>query len=79
MWFAEMCPGYRVIYRDAHILLEEIAEATLDRSAKSTWNMELLSTASHVAGFEVTRPSRFSVTIKGRKLTRVSPDDSAQR
>src|SRR3974377_1183084 len=34
--------GYRVIYREAHILLEEIAEATLDGNRKE--HMELLST-----------------------------------
>ena len=34
--------GYRVIYREAHILLEEIAEASLDGNRKE--HMELLST-----------------------------------
>ena len=34
--------GYRVIYREAHILLEEIAEAALDGNRKE--HMELLST-----------------------------------
>ena len=34
--------GYRVIYREAHILLEEIAEAALDGRRKEY--MELLST-----------------------------------
>jgi len=34
--------GYRVIYREAHILLEEIAEATLDGNRKE--HMELLTT-----------------------------------
>jgi DNA replication protein DnaC len=34
--------GYRVIYREAHILLEEIAEAVLDGNRKE--HMELLST-----------------------------------
>jgi hypothetical protein len=34
--------GYRVIYREAHILLEQIAEATLDGNRKE--HMELLST-----------------------------------
>jgi DNA replication protein DnaC len=34
--------GYRVIYREAHILLEEIAEASLDGKRKE--HMELLST-----------------------------------
>ena len=34
--------GYRVIYREAHILLEEIAEAALDGRRKE--HMELLST-----------------------------------
>jgi len=34
--------GYRVIYREAHILLEEIAEAALDGKRKE--HMELLST-----------------------------------
>ena len=36
--------GYRVIYREAHILLEEIAEAALDGNRKE--HMELLSTVS---------------------------------
>src|SRR6058998_4134818 len=34
--------GYRVIYREAHILLEEIAEAALDGNRKE--HMELLAT-----------------------------------
>ena len=34
--------GYRVIYREAHILLEELADATLDGQRKE--HMELLST-----------------------------------
>ena len=34
--------GYRVIYREAHILLEEIAEAALDGKRKE--HMELLAT-----------------------------------
>jgi DNA replication protein DnaC len=34
--------GYRVIYREAHILLEEIADATLDGTRKE--HMELLAT-----------------------------------
>ncbi len=34
--------GYRVIYREAHILLEEIAEAALDGNRKQ--HMELLAT-----------------------------------
>jgi DNA replication protein DnaC len=36
--------GYRVIYREAHILLEELADATLDGKRKE--HMELLSTVS---------------------------------
>jgi DNA replication protein DnaC len=34
--------GYRVLYREAHILLEELADATLDGQRKE--HMELLST-----------------------------------
>ncbi len=34
--------GYRVLYREAHILLEELADATLDGNRKE--HMELLST-----------------------------------
>ena len=34
--------GYRVIYREAHVLLEEIAEAALDGKRKE--HMELLAT-----------------------------------
>ena len=34
--------GYRVIYREAHILLEEIADAALDGKRKE--HMELLAT-----------------------------------
>jgi DNA replication protein DnaC len=34
--------GYRVLYREAHILLEELADATLDGNRKQ--HMELLST-----------------------------------
>ena len=34
--------GYRVLYREAHILLEELADATLDGDRKE--HMELLST-----------------------------------
>src|SRR6202158_162211 len=34
--------GYRVIYREAHVLLEEIAEATLDGKRKE--HMEVLAT-----------------------------------
>lgn len=34
--------GYRVVYREAHILLEELADATLDGERKE--HMELLST-----------------------------------
>jgi DNA replication protein DnaC len=34
--------GYRVLYREAHILLEELADATLDGQGKE--HMELLST-----------------------------------
>ena len=34
--------GYRVLYREAHILLEELADATLDGERKE--HMELLST-----------------------------------
>jgi DNA replication protein DnaC len=34
--------GYRVVYREAHILLEELADATLDGQRKE--HMELLST-----------------------------------
>jgi DNA replication protein DnaC len=34
--------GYRVIYREAHVLLEELADATLDGKRKE--HMELLST-----------------------------------
>jgi DNA replication protein DnaC len=30
--------GYRVIYREAHILLEEIADAALDGKRKEHWN-----------------------------------------
>src|SRR5262249_13306984 len=39
---AVIAQGYRVIYREAHILLEEIAEAALDGRRKE--HMELLST-----------------------------------
>src|SRR5215467_11479075 len=39
---AVISQGYRVIYREAHILLEEIAEAALDGRRKE--HMELLST-----------------------------------
>jgi len=39
---AVISQGYRVIYREAHILLEEIAEASLDGNRKE--HMELLST-----------------------------------
>jgi DNA replication protein DnaC len=34
--------GYRVLYREAHILLEELADATLDGQRKE--HMEMLST-----------------------------------
>src|ERR1700756_445008 len=34
--------GYRVIYREAHVLLEELADATLDGKRKE--HVELLST-----------------------------------
>ena len=34
--------GYRVLYRKTHILLEEIAEATIDGTRKQ--HMELLAT-----------------------------------
>jgi DNA replication protein DnaC len=34
--------GYRVLYREAHILLEELADATLDGNRKQ--HMELLTT-----------------------------------
>jgi DNA replication protein DnaC len=30
--------GYRVLYRETHTLLDELAEATLDALAKSTWS-----------------------------------------
>jgi DNA replication protein DnaC len=39
---AVITQGYRVIYREAHILLEEIADATLDGTRKE--HMELLAT-----------------------------------
>jgi DNA replication protein DnaC len=39
---AVITQGYRVIYREAHVLLEEIADATLDGSRKE--HMELLAT-----------------------------------
>ena len=39
---AVISQGYRVIYREAHILLEEVAEAALDGNRKE--HMELLST-----------------------------------
>ena len=39
---AVITQGYRVIYREAHILLEEIADATLDGNRKE--HMELLAT-----------------------------------
>jgi DNA replication protein DnaC len=39
---AVIAQGYRVIYREAHILLEEIADATLDGSRRE--HMELLAT-----------------------------------
>ena len=39
---AVISQGYRVIYREAHLLLEEIAEAALDGKRKE--HMELLST-----------------------------------
>src|SRR5262249_38007683 len=38
---AVIAQGYRVIYREAHILLEEIAEATLEGNRKE--HMELLA------------------------------------
>jgi DNA replication protein DnaC len=39
---AVITQGYRVIYREAHQLLEEIADATLDGNRKE--HMELLTT-----------------------------------
>jgi DNA replication protein DnaC len=41
---AVITQGYRVIYREAHILLEEIADATLDGTRRE--HMELLATVS---------------------------------
>src|SRR2546430_11853346 len=38
--------GYRVIYREAHVLLEEIAEAALDGKRKE--HMELLATVPYI-------------------------------
>jgi DNA replication protein DnaC len=38
--------GYRVIYRETHTLLEEIAEASVDGTRKE--RMELLATAAAV-------------------------------
>lgn len=39
---AVITQGYRVLYREAHILLEEITDATLDALAESIWSSWLL-------------------------------------
>jgi DNA replication protein DnaC len=40
---AAILQGYKVLYRETHILLEELAEATLDVLASSTWSRSLPS------------------------------------
>jgi DNA replication protein DnaC len=52
---AVIAQGYRVIYREAHILLEEIAEAALDGNRKE--HMELLATVPLLIIDDLTTPA----------------------
>jgi len=58
--------GYRVIYREAHILLEEIAEAALDGKRKE--HMELLATVPELLEIVMRRYERASTLLTSTAL-----------
>ena len=56
--------GYRVLYREAHILLEELADATLDGKRKATHG-----TAHHRAASHHRRPGNAQAAADRRRGT----------